>query len=124
MDSSNTHSHATVMTEKDFLKLSPQWKRRVAREYQNCLVFVKLVGVVTLSRGYDVFLGLKIETHEYNELREETGLDPIETPHINTTHLWRSVYERRVKGAEEHHGTFSLSEQKGGGEDQLGASPL
>ena len=99
VDSSNTHSHATVMTEKDFLKLSPKWKRRVARDYQNRLVFVKLVGVVALSRGDEMFLGLKVEMHEYNELRVEAGLDPIETPHITTTFMWRRVYEKCLKPA-------------------------
>ena len=64
MDSSNTHRHATVLTDKDFYKLSPKWKRRVARDYQNCLVYVKLVGVVALSRGDEMFLGLKLEMHE------------------------------------------------------------
>ena len=71
----------------------------------------------------DVFLGLKIEIHEYNELRLKAGLSEIETPHISTTHMWRRVYERCLKpvtggedysekeefreGAEEHHGTVS-----------------
>ena len=64
MDSSNTHRHATVLTDKDFYKLSPKWKRRVARDYQNRLVYVKLVGVVALSRGDEMFLGLKLEMHE------------------------------------------------------------
>ena len=44
-----------------------------------------------------MFLGLKIEMPEFDKLREEAGLSPIETPHITTTHMWRRVYERRFK---------------------------
>ena len=140
VNSSNTHSHATVFTMKDFNLLTPEWKRRIAQDYQNCVVFVKLVGVVALSREDDVFLGLKIEIHEYNELRLKAGLSEIETPHISTTHICGGGFTRGVSSqsleekiilrkrslekVQRNITEQSLGEQKGGGEDQVGESPL
>ena len=88
----------------------------------------------------DVFLGLKIEIHEYNELRLKAGLSEIETPHISTTHICGGGFTRGVSSqsleekiilrkrslekVQRNITEQSLGEQKGGGEDQVGESPL
>ena len=52
-----------------------------------------MVGVVALSREDDVFLGLKIEIHEYNELRLKAGLSEIETPHKHHPYVEEGLRE-------------------------------
>ena len=99
LNSYNTHSHAMVFANSDFSLLTEDWKEIISKDYQHAMVKLKIVGVVALSRGEEVLLGLELEMDEFNKLRVRAGLSALETPHVTTTHMWRRAYERKVEPA-------------------------
>ena len=93
----NAHPHTTVLTEKEYSKLSKDAKEKVARQFQEDRIQIEMVGLIALTHGDQVTLGIEIKNPWGEEVRASLGFSPTSHPHITTSFMWRSKYERELE---------------------------
>ena len=134
----NTHPHATVMTKKDYSKLSEEDRKKIRDEFREQIVNIQVIGIVALSEKNGVILGLEINLDTLNKLRKKLNLSALSNPHISCCFLRKAVYDEKlvsivlkVRGKEDKYlvwdqggGTIEIKKGKEEKDDRKGDSRL
>ena len=93
----NSYPHSTIFNKKQFGDLPLKYQEMVASKYQEEAVEVEMVGLVALTNGDEVLLGIEIKSPEADHIRQLVGYRATIYPHITTSHMWKHVYHRNLE---------------------------